>query len=449
MTYGSVTVVEEEQKQLQTFKKTVVATFVAVAFVLAVVGVSAVSANSTSAAVNTNRHKGTLAAVPHVADKTEEVLNMTGTGLRYAIFEFLPCCAMECSECVMVPAKQGKASDDWAADWESFLNALPEKNDESVGIAAAVYNFEYFTAETSTNNSPLLLTWAPSDAHPKDIARAGYYLGSVILATEGVTEHYPLTSKDISYYDFCTTTMNVDADMCQLESTFHNCPFDNGGDLTDTPCTATACDGASFSSTASADDDAGAIPEDCCANINDFCADGSNAANPGCHPVTFTAITKLCAESDTDETPEIILPDNQVSQCTDDCRQPCAFFQCASPPCDSTWEQCSGCYTDGKSHTYDDATFKAQCYPGQVMFKEMQCCGLQPECSAADSNTKVACDTLGEFGCEYKQHFQCIGLVAQQQQKQEEYEYAETQRAAQAAAAEAAAAAAAGTTSAP
>ena len=43
----------------------------------AVVGLSAVSSNATSSAVNANRNKGQLAAVPGVMEKTQEVLNMT------------------------------------------------------------------------------------------------------------------------------------------------------------------------------------------------------------------------------------------------------------------------------------------------------------------------------------------------------------------------------------
>lgn len=261
--YGALKV-EQEVEQVQSFKKTVVLAFAGLFVVGAVVGLSAVSSNATSSAVNANRNKGQLAAVPGVMEKTQEVLNMTsGDDLRYAIFSFTPCCENDCGECKIVPTVQGQRSADWAADWKSFNNALPEDS-----VAAAVYNFEYFTGESSTANKPILITWAPPQTSDKQLARAGYYLGSVILATDGVSEHYPLQEMGEGYMDFCTDVLQIDSDMCAKEGDFHNCPFENDAGLAPegTPCEAPQCDGAAFTNPDLSADE-GTIPDECCAYI--------------------------------------------------------------------------------------------------------------------------------------------------------------------------------------
>jgi len=401
--YGALKV-EQEVEQVQSFKKTVVLAFAGLFVVGAVVGLSAVSSNATSSAVNANRNKGQLAAVPGVMEKTQEVLNMTsGDDLRYAIFSFTPCCENDCGECKIVPTVQGQRSADWAADWKSFNNALPEDS-----VAAAVYNFEYFTGESSTANKPILITWAPPQTSDKQLARAGYYLGSVILATDGVSEHYPLQEMGEGYMDFCTDVLQIDSDMCAKEGDFHNCPFENDAGLAPegTPCDAPQCDGAAFTNPDLSADE-GTIPDECCAYIKDYCANGENMESPGCHPVTLRSVTRLCAIEEPDETPDLILPEDEEQLCTDDCMQPCAFFESE----DATWQKCSACPTDG---LVGDAGFAAQCYPGAIGFKNERCCGIADECNTAEAASALACDTLEDFGCVWLEHNQCPEELAQQ-----------------------------------
>jgi len=396
--YGSLTMKEEVEK-VRTFRKTVALAFVGVFALAAVVGMSAVAANATSSAVNANRNKGTLAAVPGVMEKTQEVLNMTTYGLRYAVFSFTPCCENDCGECKIVPTVQGMASDDWAMDWTSFTNALPENS-----VAAAVYNFEYFTGESATANKPILITWAPPKTDDKQLARAGYYLGSVILATEGVHEHYPLKEMGEGYMDFCSDVLDIDRRLCAQEGEFHNCPFENdaGGAPQGTPCEAPQCDGAAFSNPNSAADE-GTIPEECCDYIETYCRDPANVnTSPGCHPVTLRSVTRLCGFQQPDETPELILPDDEEQPCdASACMQPCAFFEDEN----DTWKKCAGCRTDKQKDPETGLVY--QCYPGAIGFEMNRCCGIAPECAAAESQTGLACDTLEEFGCVWLEHRDC------------------------------------------
>lgn len=402
MGYGAVNE-EVEATQVQSFKKTTLLVFVGVCVVGAIVGLSAVGSNATSSAINANRNKGSLAAVPGVEEKTQEVLNMTKNGLRYSIFSFIPCCADDCAECKIIPTVQGKASDDWAADWSSFTNALPESN-----VAAAVYNFEYFTGDAVTANKPVLITWAPPAETNKELARAGYYLGSVILATDGVHQHFPLREIAESYNSFCRDTMGISGEDCAREGDFHNCPFEGDEEIEGTPCDAPVCDGAAFTNPDSAADE-GTIPEECCQFIDDFCHESENIDNHGCHPVTVRAITRLCLNAQPDETPEMIIPADEEVVCDDACIQPCAFFEDEN----DTWKQCSGCRTDGQQDAETGLVY--QCYPRAIGFELNRCCGMADECKSADSQSFDVCNTLEDFLCEWTEHVDCPELVRQQE----------------------------------
>ena len=63
---------------------------------------------------------------------------------------------------------QGEASDDWSADWASFMSALPSDKP-----AAAVYNFEHYTDSTHTHSKPIMITWAPESVGPREMKRLG------------------------------------------------------------------------------------------------------------------------------------------------------------------------------------------------------------------------------------------------------------------------------------
>jgi len=409
MGYGALQVEDEPQK-LQSFRKSVAVAFAGMCVVCAVVGFSTVSSNSTYAAINANRNKGTLAAVPGVLEKTQEVLNMTENGLRYAIFSFIPCCDDDCSECKIIPTVQGKASADWTEDWQSFVNALPE--DE---VAAAVYNFEYFVDESTSETKPVLITWAPPGTENKDLARAGYYLGSVILATDGVHSHYPLQEIHETYNEFCTEVVGISDTMCSLEGRFHNCPFIPfaGVGKDGNPCEAKVCDGAAFVNPDSkAANDEGIIPAECCTFITEWCHDGENVSGAGCHPTTLRSVTRLCDNKEIDETPELILPKGEEELCEDTCIEPCVFF---SDPND-TWKKCSGCPTDGLIHKGKSY----QCYPGGHGFEEYRCCGVADECTAKAAQSDMSCNTLEDFDCVWVEHLECADIIREQKEEVEE-----------------------------
>jgi len=404
MAYGAVEVAQDEEQQVKSFRKSVMVSFATMFAVVAVVGLSTTQHNSTYAAINANRNKGTLAAVPGVLEKTHEVLNMTENGLRWAIFSFIPCCDDDCSECKIIPTVQGKASSDWTADWVSFTNALPEHE-----VAAAVYNFEYFVDESSSESKPVLITWAPPGTNNKDLARAGYYLGSVILATDGVHSHYPLQEMSETYQQFCTEVVGIDDKMCSLEGSFHNCPFIpfSGFGKDGNPCEVDQCEGASFVNPSDpVADDEGVIPADCCTFIHDWCHTPENVNSAGCHPVTLRSVTKLCDNKPIDETPTVVLPDDEEEICDDKCLEPCVFF---SDPND-TWKECSGCPTDGQKHKGK----VYQCYPGGQGFENFRCCGVHDECKKEESQTAMACDTLESFECGWMEHLKCAHYEQQQ-----------------------------------
>jgi len=413
MGYGAIQV-EDEQK-LQSFRKTVGVALATAVLLLAVVGLSTVHSNSTYAAINANRNKGSLAAVPGVLEKTQEVLNITQNGLRWAVFSFIPCCDDDCAECKIVPTVQGKASSDWGRDWSSFTNALPEHE-----VAAAVYNFEYFTDESTTESKPVLITWAPEGTSTKDLARAGYYLGSVILATDGVHAHYPLQEISETYLQFCSDVIGIDRDMCSLEGSFHNCPFVPfaGNGKEGNPCESDTCDGAAFLNPNDAHaEDEGVIPAECCAFIDEWCHDSDNFGTAGCHPVTVRAVTKLCDNEPVDETPELVLPADENEECVDTCIEPCAFF---TDPLD-TWQKCSGCPTDNMPK--DGKTY--QCYPGAVAFEDYRCCGIAPECKTVEAQSSLTCETLEDFECAWIEHYDCPKYEQELKDEEEEEEQEE------------------------
>lgn len=292
------------------------------------------------------------------------------------------------------------ASADWSEDWERFTSAI-----DTTKVAAAVYNFEYFTGPTTTEVKPILITWAAPDTQEKTLARAGYYLGSVILATDGVHEHYPLTDMAETYNEFCKQVMQVDPSMCDMESDFRNCPFENG------ICDEEVCASASFSNP---DEQLGAgmgIEDECCAAMFKYC-DDPLTEDAGCHATRLRAVTRLCAVEDADETPDVILPEGEIEVCEPECANPCAFIAEDDP--NATYKLCSGCAKDGAMD--EEAGFRPQCAPGAIDFMDKRCCGMHEACGREDSQNEMQCNALDsdETLCEWALHKDCDEIIATQ-----------------------------------
>merc|ERR1719486_319867 len=229
---------------------------------------------------------------PRVRELGMEVLNMTVSGLRWAIFGF------NSREDKIIPLTAAPATADWEKDFKMFTNALPEEK-----AAVGVYNFEYWVDQDTTGVEPIMITWAPHcdtrtdemdldrrwgpciGLDPREEARAGYYLPNIILALNSAEGRintlkmkghenalsdnigaqkkgfspvpdfqmfsgpYRLDSISDSYYNFCTTEMGLPEKDCALEKGFHNCPFESEDEdaWTDAnPCKQAVCAGDSF-----------------------------------------------------------------------------------------------------------------------------------------------------------------------------------------------------------
>merc|ERR550537_184055 len=87
---------------------------------------------------------------PRVHELGMEVLNMTVSGLRWAVFGF------NSRKNKIIPLTAAPATADWEKDFKMFTNALPEYT-----AAVGVYNFEYWVDQDTTGVEPIMITWAP------------------------------------------------------------------------------------------------------------------------------------------------------------------------------------------------------------------------------------------------------------------------------------------------
>jgi len=365
-----------------------------------------------------NRDKINLAVLTGVKEKADEVMNPgLGKNLRFVIFGFTK------DRESVIPLVEGTKSNNWEADWTSFKNSLPE-----VDVAAAVYNFPYWVSDTQFTEESILITWRPDDVDPREIARGGYFLGSIILSTKGVKQKFALSTIDESYNDYCVQVMGIDAGFCGMERDFHNCPFGptpqsgkgkgsssdrrvTGGILS--PCDASECDGATFEEFKDAAP--GSMPDTCCNYITDFCK--KNMDFPGCHPVSMTNIELLCEITDPDEIPTVFVDPNYTACDKAVCGEPCTLFD---EPSD-TFTKCSGCPVN--MHKYEEHNnMVMQCHPEALGFQDRRCCGLSAECT--DGLSKDECDTLDVFECKHMDHNLCAGFVEEQERLLAEQEQA-------------------------
>jgi len=419
-----------------------VAVFAAVSLlVVGVVAFSSTASTSVNSVVDSNRNRASIAKVDSsVRDLGMDVLNMTVSGLRWAIFGF------NGAKDEIIPLTAAPATADWEKDFKMFTNALPETD-----AAVAVYNFEYWVDDMTTEVEPIMITWAPhcdtSDPNrptgpcnglsEREEARAGYYLPAIILAlntnegrintgtmaTKGdkigeqkdgmanvvqadmFSGPYRLDRISDSYYNFCQNEMGLPEKDCALEKGFHNCPFESEdeSEWSDAnPCKQPACAGDSFERSEGALP--GTISQGCCDYIQDaFCADPANYATQGCHAVTLSALDKLCEIPK--EGPAVIMEETwqDMTVCDEQCASPCPIIAEAGEASD-TWKKCEGCRMDMQP---DENGVVAQCYPGAYGYETDICCGNELDengeffCEQDDNLSAEVCNMLEYYDCKW------------------------------------------------
>jgi len=442
--YGTLASAGEQQAQSRSVSKYVVA-FAAIALVT--VGVVAFSSGSANAHVSStvngaNSYRKTLAPVdPEVREVALKILNMTVYGLRWAVFGF------NLNKDMMVPLTAGPATADWEKDFKMFANALPEAD-----AAVAVYNFEYWVTAEETALEPIMITWAPKGMDPKEYARAGYFLGNMILELNtdegristtfngkgdsvgaqkkghavapdrtGFSGPYRLDGISDTYLEFCMNEMGLSNHDCNLESGFHNCPFESEDPLEWTeanPCRKAECDGAAFTNPEADGVDAGAIPQACCDYIEtEFCQDAAHALGMGCHPVTLTVIDKLCEIPAPAEPVVMFTTVEQSTACEPECVQPCTLFE----DINDTWRKCEGCRTDLQPDANASEEGQvSQCYPGAMHYEMNTCCGIQLDeegnniCQKDEYLIAEACNLMEYYNCVWLPNTDCPEEQAKQ-----------------------------------
>jgi hypothetical protein len=287
--------------------KCVVAFVLSVVALATVVGIAGIVPVRLGTAVDSNRDKARLAVTDGVIEKVKEVLSEKGD-LRLVTLGF------NADKTKIVPLVQGKSSSNWPEDWEAFRNSLPESD-----VAAAVYNFPYWINDDKFAVEPVLITWKPvKGVEPREMARAGYFLGAIMLATKGVNRKFALQNIGDKYGEFCKYTMKVKAEDCDLERTFHSCPFAKTDPKS--PCMAGECAGATYQ--AGGD---GAVPKECCEYITEFCR--TKPKYKGCGNAVTSQIEGMCNQPPPDETPTVLVVPKEEAKCDDACQKPCALFK--------------------------------------------------------------------------------------------------------------------------
>jgi len=429
----------------------------------------------TSAYGNSNK-LGLAKVSPLVTEVGLKVLNITVYNQRWAIFGF------DRAQDEIVPLMTGSATYNWQKDFKLFRNALPENQ-----AVLAVYNFQYWVSETEVESDPIMITWAPETLEPEKLANAGYFLGAEILAlntedggrlnTErvdsaggkhggplerqnqndfigaskgqgfadppkriGFSGPYRMEGMSETYEEFCENEMLVPAEMCALDNSFHECPFDElqsekcqndsescnlvatmGPDKGNSvsPCdnagAGQVCAGAEFSKPKG---DRPEIPAACCTYINDeYCAvtrasdglKGQGFGHPGCHRVTLTAINAMCEGA---EDPNAIhFGDHSyadLENCSELCRGSCVFFD---DPVE-TYQNCDGCPLDGDYQCHPGDT--ANSIPPAYGYMTGMCCGFNPKCGATGADGKpvfpdhTSCGTQEYNACIWMEQTDCL-----------------------------------------
>merc|ERR1711988_1932001 len=75
-----------------------------------------------------------------------------------------------------------------------------------------------------------------------------------------------------------------------------------------------------------------------------------------------------------------------------------------------TWKKCSDCPIDGLEH--DGKVY--QCHSDALGFEDQRCCGIAPECSAAEAQSDFMCASLEYYECQWIDHRDCPELKVSQ-----------------------------------
>ena len=247
--------------------------------------------------------KAKLSPMIGVAEKAVQLLNQTSYGIRYVVIRFNK------ERSAMMPVMQGASSNDWELDFTAFTNAMAWTDGTDPSPCVGFYMFPYWTGDKTQEHQPLVVTYSPGAVPAKETARYGYFLGSLLLATDQdkVMDSYDYVALSETasgslptYQEFCESALKLEHGACELDETFHNCPWDEGA--AGSPCADSACMGATFEPpNLSA---SGTIPTACCDYvIDDFCKQPDNMGTHGCHPALLRTFGDLCAEKRPDEVP--------------------------------------------------------------------------------------------------------------------------------------------------
>lgn len=229
---------------------------------------------------------------------------------------------------------------------------------------------------------------------------------------QGFSGPFRLDSISDTYHEFCTNEMGMMPHECDLEKSFHNCPFESEDpfDWTDAnPCKHEVCAGDSFQNPDTAI--AGTISQACCDYIEkDFCADPANYATMGCHQVTLTAIDKLCEIPMPAEPVIVETTWSEEAVCRPECADSCNTFE---DPND-TWRKCEGCRMDlMPDENADNAGQISQCYPGAIHYEMNTCCGNELTadgdffCEQAENLSAETCNLLEYYECKWMLQADC------------------------------------------
>lgn len=346
------------------------------AFILGVIATVAVvfltaspqDASPLSAGLNlqmANRDKLELAPMDGVQEAAADVMGEESK-TRGVVIAFNP------ARDKMLASVRIPKTDDWKKDWAALRDALPEDD-----VAAAIFSFPYWAGPASMTSKPVLFTSRPGGVDFKDEYLAGYWLGPLIIASEGV--HSVKSFQGENYFEMCEK-LEIDRDLCQLENQFHDCPF-AGDDTEVNPCTQKGKDGVPVcgGSYIEADVAAGSISKDCCAAIDSYCSEDQERT--GCRGDTLEMIVANCNAP----VPEAEVTPAMEFFLTQSCDAVCAVKKCVEfeNPAD-TYKSCSGCTGDFR---------ESPCSPTQPGFVTFRCAGNADTCKGAAN--EVDCSIYG------------------------------------------------------
>lgn len=319
-----------------------------------------------------NRDKTNLAPMEGVEEAAADILAEDSKTRGYVI-TFNP------ARDKMVAAVRIPKSDDWKTDWEDLQAALPEND-----VAAAIYSFPFWAGPAAETSKPVLFTSRPNVDY-KDEYLAGYWLGPLIIASEGVHKVKSYTGEN--YFEMCSK-LGIEEQLCQLENQFHECPF-AGDDSEVNPCTEKDENGRAVCGGSYVEEevDTGSISKACCLSIDKYC--GEDQERVGCRGATLEMIMANCNAPmpEIEVTPLMEFYEKQACDAICGTRS-CIEFEDAR----DTYKQCAGCNGSFKEYP---------CSPSQPGFMAMRCAG--PEDVCGDAMSEFDCGVLGDV-CLWASH---------------------------------------------